>query len=289
MDEEKYLSEKTFDMHLKRLGNYFGYGDNFKKKKQYRPNVRMISLEITTDCSLHCFNCNRSCSQAPSSENMSVAQIAKFVKESISLNWRWERILIMGGEPTLHPNFFEILKVLGVYNKYNPACIISLETNGFDLRTKKILQKIPKFIRINNTDKRTPKQKYLSYNIAPIDLPEYENSKFESGCSTAQRCGLGMIRYGYYGCGSGASVDRVFGFDIGIKKLEDLNDDNVFKQFKILCKYCGIYKINSLPIPDKENIKTWEDSLITTQQTSPSWKKAYDQYKKKKPKLSLYK
>ena len=99
---------------------------------------------------------------------------------------------------------------------------------------------------------------------------------------------MGLTRYGYYGCGSGASVDRVFGFNVGIKKLKDVNEKAIKAQFSKLCQYCGNYKINSLPNPTKKNIKIWEDSLIVEQQTSKSWKIAYRNYKKNKPKLSLY-
>ena len=283
------INEESLYIHRKQLLEYFSKIGKSNKRTQYLPDGKSIVLEITTDCNLRCFNCNRSCSQAPSSENMSVGQISKFVRESIALKWKWELITIMGGEPTLHPNFLEILNVLGVYKKFNPSCILSLQTNGFGDKVDRILQKVPTFIRVTNTHKKAQSQKYISYNIAPIDLLEYKKSKFKSGCSIPERCGLGLTRYGYYGCGSGASVDRVFGFNVGVKKLKDLNADIIKKQFDVVCRYCGSYKINSLPTPNEKNIKTWEDNLITTQQTSPSWKKAYDQYEKKKPKLSLYK
>jgi len=43
---------------------------------------------------------------------MSVEQIQKFINESVDNNVKWERIRVMGGEPTLHPDIFEILNLL---------------------------------------------------------------------------------------------------------------------------------------------------------------------------------
>jgi hypothetical protein len=86
---------------------------------------------------------------------------------------------------------------------------------------------------------------------------------------------MGLSKYGYYPCSPGAALDRIFGFDVGIKKLSLVHDKNLLRnQFKVLCKYCGHYK--------EPNEKV-DKNLI-----SKSWQLAYKNYKNNRPNLSVY-
>lgn len=247
--------------------------------KRYTANNE-IALDITTACNMNCFNCEASCYQAPSSEGMSLKQINKFVNESIKLRYYWSAIKLRGGEPTLHPQFFDILKLIKKYKDFNHNCKIIIVTNGIGKKVREILSNLPDWAGITNSgfNKKNSKQNYTfnSYNVAPIDLISYKFfTDFTKGCIRIQKCyGLALSRYGYYPCCPGANVDRVFGFDLGIKKLSFVNKLNLQNQMKILCKYCGHFKE-----PNEYVIK---------QKTSISWNKAYKKYEKEKPKLSLY-
>lgn len=184
------------------------------------------------------------------------------------------------GEPTLQPQLFEILKVLKKYKEFYPNSNIQIVSNGFGKKVNEIFGKLPPWLNIENTAKKSSKQTFVSYNVAPIDLDKYKNADFAKACNITEVCGMGLTRYGYYICGVGASLDRVFGFDIGIKNLFLLLEDSrLKKQRKKLCKYCGHYK-------DK-NTKNGRD-WINEGKMSPGWIKAYRKYKKDKPKLSLY-
>jgi hypothetical protein len=207
---------------------------------------------------------------------MSLEQITKFVHESIELNWRWKSIVLIGGEPTLHPQLFEILSILKKYKDLNPRCTIAVATNGFGPRTNEILSQLPGWVRIDNSQKQSNDHEFSSYNIAPIDLAEYKTADFAKGCSYIQNCGLGLTKYGYYPCGPGASVDRVFGFDIGLKKLSLLNNTQLKIQLKKLCQFCGHFKDD------------YGSEKITTEKMSARWQKAYKKYKKRNPKISRY-
>jgi len=250
--------------------------------KSFIPNKNRVELEITSNCNLRCLNCDRSCRQAPSEEYMFLEQIKKFIKESIELKWDWEYIGLIGGEPTLHPKLFDILKIIKEYNDFNSKSDIQIVTNGHGKKVNSVLDNLPNWINIRNDRKSDPIQLFSSYNIAPIDLRKYKNADFSTGCFITEDCGLGLTRYGYYPCGAGASVDRIFGFDIGIKRLSEINDLKLKKQLKILCSYCGHFKDCGTEYWKKK--KGW----VEEQKTSKNWKKAYENYKKKKPKLSLY-
>ena len=253
----------------------------FLKKEKIFPwhtNRRKIELEITTECNLGCYNCDRSCRQAPSSESMSLQQIQTFIDESLQLNQGWINIAILGGEPTLHPHFFEVLDIFDKYKISNPGCRIELVTSGYGQRVVGILNKIPSWIEITNIKKKSHIQKFSTYNIAPIDTAEFVSSNFSLGCEITEYCGLGLTRYGYYPCGAGASVDRVFGFDIGLKKLSDCQPKKLKNQLKTLCKYCGHYKDRDM----------WNYNTETEEKISEIWQNTYRKYREKKPHLSLF-
>ena len=117
---------------------------------------------------------------------------------------------------------------------------------------------------------------FVSYNVAPIDLPEYQKKDFSRGCWITNICGLGLTRYGFYPCGAGASLDRVFGFDIGVKSLNEMDISRMQNLLPRLCQLCGHFKEN------------YETKLISDEEISETWKQAYQQYRVKKPWLSLY-
>jgi len=234
-------------------------------------NLNQIELEICTECNLHCLNCDRSCTQAVSNEYMTLDQISEFIKESKELNWKWKRISLLGGEPTLHINFFEILEILNKY-RLETGCEIEVVTNGFGNKVKKTISEIPNWVLIRNSNKTSPIQYFYSYNVASIDLNEYKNSDFSKGCWVSGYCGIGLTVNGYYPCGAGASVDRVFNKGIGIEKLKDVNETSLRQQMKFLCSVCGHFKRN------------FEGTLITSEIMSETWKDAYLKYNENKNK-----
>lgn len=240
--------------------------------RKYTRSKCFIQIDITYECNLNCYNCDRSCRQAPTKENITVDQIEYFVKESIDNNIKWERICILGGEPTLHPELFTILNILLDYkNNFSPESRIRLVTNGCSAKVKNVLKKIPKEIKIDNSGKISNLQTFCLYNRAPQDIFLYRNLDFTNGCWITSLCGIGLTPYGYYPCAAGGAIDRIFGFDIGRKELPHHNDD-LLDQLHRLCKLCGHF---ISMYGRKENI-------------TETWKSAYNQYKTEKPVLTRY-
>lgn len=231
---------------------------------------------------MRCINCEASCRQAPSEEYLSIEQIEKFVDSAKKLKYDWDFIRLRGGEPTLHPQFLECIEIIKKYKDFNPHCKIVLVTNGAGEEVKAVLAKIPNWIHVTHGNMLRPKEEkrydyasFNTYNEAPIDLWYYKFEDFTKGCYRIKECyGLALSRYGYYPCSPGANVDRVFGFDIGIKELSLVDEKALRNQMKILCRYCGHFK--------EPNYCTAEEKV------SASWEKAYKRYKKQEIKLSLY-
>jgi len=233
----------------------------------------IIEIDITYYCQLKCFNCNRSCRQAPSDERMTVLQIKKFIAESIANNVKWKMIRLLGGEPLTHPDILEIINVLLDYkNNYFSDSIIELVTSGFGQEVRYVLDKIPKAVKIKNFSKKSPILLHSPFNMAPQDSRNYKAGDFPNGCAQLSVCGMGLSLHGYYCCAIAAGIDRVFGFDIGRKSLP-LASDLMLDQMQRVCKLCGIS--SSFRLTKKELI-------------SASWREAYERYKKVKPELTLY-
>ncbi len=237
-----------------------------------------IEIEITTKCNMRCYHCDRSCRQAPSNECMSIDQIKYFINESIKAGKKWNFIVIIGGEPTLHPNIYEICDLLIDYKiKYSPNTKITISTNGFSVETKNVLKNLPEIIHKENSSKTSPKNSHFyTFNVAPVDVEKYIKAKtdFSKACSTVSTAGTALTRYGYYSCGAAASIDRVLGLDIGIKSINGITEKALRTQLKLLCGYCGIFKKN--------------DDTYNMKDVSPTWQKIYQDYKKSSPELKLY-
>ncbi len=82
---------------------------------QYRRSRNRIEIDITYRCNLRCVNCNRSIARAPENLDIQVDKIAKFAEDSLRRSVRWRRIRLLGGEPTLHPQFMQIVELLRSY------------------------------------------------------------------------------------------------------------------------------------------------------------------------------
>jgi hypothetical protein len=233
-----------------------------------------IEIELTTACNLHCFNCNRSCAQAPSNEELSLCQISAFITQSIKLRWAWNRISILGGEPMLHSHLNEVFLQFRRYKHYRKSCVFHFLTNGLIKPSA-----VPNWITVINSNKTSRTQQFAAYNSAPIDRGISDCSK---GCWIPYNCGIGFSRYGFYPCGAGASIDRVFGFDVGKKTLEGITMNTLASQFSLLCKHCGHF---GEMLIDGNII----NRIITTEVVcSKSWIDAYKNYRVKKPVLRLY-
>lgn len=253
-----------------------------KLKLPYRLKMSQIEIELTTYCNLRCLNCDRSCRQVASTEQMSIKQIEKFIKESIVTKKKWKQIRILGGEPTLHPDIVNICNLFIEYKrKHSSKTRILLFTNGYGPRVNNILETIPVGIEIRNSNKDSPIQQFSSYNVSPIDLNNFQENTidFSKGCVIIESCGLGLTRYGYYPCGAGGSTDRIFGMDIGIKELSEVSEPLLREQLSLLCKYCGHYK-------DWGREKN--STIVTEEVMSKSWRDAYSNYVKNEPELTLY-
>jgi Radical SAM superfamily/4Fe-4S single cluster domain len=204
----------------------------------HRRSRTRIELDITWACDLRCANCNRSCAQAPTGEQMTVDQVRRFVDDSLARGHRWERIRVLGGEPTLHPHLAEILAELDRYRQQLPAVVIEIATHGHGERTRAVLATLPDWVRVDNSHKESAEQSFEPFNVAPTDTEDLARAAFRNGCPITTVCGIGLGPRGYYPCAVAGGIDRVFGFDAGRTELPPDGDD-LLDQLDRFCRLCG--------------------------------------------------
>lgn len=263
-------------MSLQTLGFRFKFLLKSRFIIPFRSNMQRVEIEIITACNFKCFNCDRSCAQAPSTERMSVDQIRHFVEESLDLDWKWTYVGLIGGEPTLHPELLDIIRVLERYRSRRTDCAVEVLTNGYGPRAERVLESLPDWVSVRNSKRRTSVNNFVRFHEAPLDSPRWRDAPFSMGCHVTEFCGLGLTRNGFYPCGAGGSIDRVFGLDVGIKSLAKVDRKALRRQKIRLCALCGHFKARS------RSDFSWE------QVVSPTWRRALDAYRKRRPLLETY-
>lgn len=230
---------------------------------------------------------------------MSLDQIDRFIKESVSHGKKWRKIVLQGGEPLLHPNVQEILEMFVNYKKqHSPGTFLRITTNGYGAKVRKILETVPPEIFVMNTKKipiskeghikitGRPEPEFDTYHSAAIDAVEASSGAgidYRTGCSIPQTAGMGLTRYGYYPCGAGASVDRIFGFNVGAKSLAEISERGFRESLDKLCRHCGHFKAKG-----RYDLKAAVPLTSPEQVTSESWRVALEQFKERKDQLSEY-
>ncbi len=244
---------------------------------RYRRSPDRIDIDITWSCNLRCFHCNRSCQQAPTEERMTVGQIRRFLEESRERGVAWKKIHLIGGEPTLHPQFGEILEMVREYRgRYSPGTNIKVTTNGFGDQVSRVLAGIPKDVDLRNTRKISRQQDdFIRFNLAPRDSPDYAGADFSNACCVTRDAGIGLCRFGYYPCVGAGAIDRIFGFDCGRKTLPD-PDDGMEAELMRFCSLCGFFRLN---------YTSEVDGGLTM---SPTWQRAYEAWHARPPSLTPF-
>lgn len=258
----------------------------------FRSRLDRIIIDLTHECDLACLDCNRSCGagQAPAAESIGLEQVRRFVSESLDSGKRWRRIMLEGGEPTLHPQLDEIIAELQRYRRSGHAdCEIELCSNGHGPRAAQMLQRHSGGVLTKNSAKfPRPAQGHFAFNVAPRDLPGFAGADYSQGCYIHRIFGLGLTRSGYYPHPVCAGIDRVFGFDIGLKSLPATAGDLVAQMLR-LCPLCGHFREYRLDGGRRPRFRHRGGSPIYPPGSrSTSWDRAYRAFREKPPVLTLY-
>lgn len=235
----------------------------------YRRSRNRIEIDITYLCNLRCQNCNRSISQAPEKLHISLDTIKQFVAESIERKKHWKVIRVLGGEPTLHPEFKQVIAELLKYRAWEPTCSIIVVSNGNSRTVNSALEKLPAEIKVENSAKTGNIQPAFGpFNDAPIDDPAFKHAEYRNGCEIMETCGMGLTPLGYYPCAIAGGIDRIAGKKLGYSTLPS-DEDDMTELCQEMCRLCGHFKEgHGMP----QDLR----APLLTQKTSVTWVKMFE-------------
>lgn len=240
---------------------------------QYRRSRDRIEIDITYLCNLRCQNCNRSISLAPEKLHISLDTIKQFVAGSIERKKQWKVIRVLGGEPTLHPEFEQVIAELLKYRVWEPSCSIIVVSNGNSRAVNAALEKLPAEIEVENSAKTANIQpSFGPFNDAPIDDPAFKHAEYRNGCDIMETCGMGLTPLGYYPCAIAGGIDRIAGKNLGYSTLPSDHDD-MTELCEEMCRLCGHFKEGHGMPPDLR-------APLLTQETSVTWVKMFEDRKR---------
>lgn len=209
----------------------------------YEPNIEWLEIAITYICNVQCSNCNALSTQAPTKrkDDMTLADVQRFLDESVACAYPWKWLKLFGGEPTIHPQFDEICTALAAYrDKYNPEVRLSVVSNATNphkvsevVRALRFDPQVSPKVRTNRDQWGNPLL-YVPTNVSPADL----GLKGTDGCFIPQDCGIALNNLGFWPCSPAGAAARVFGYEAPVKRVQDITSQRLKVMYKH-CDHCG--------------------------------------------------
>ena len=252
-----------------------------KRKTAYLPNMHRIEIDLTYKCNLRCTGCSRSSAQVPEDLHIEMRLIDKFLEETEKKGIVWDRVALLGGEPTLHPQFLKIIEKLDNWFLQNsPHTEVKVISNGSGPKVQDQLNKMPPRWFYDKSFKQQQKKGisfdyFKPFNAAPIDDVEWAREDFSKGCWITQDSGIGLAPFGYFPCAISGGIERIMKLGLGKSEIPDDSFDflPVLNEY---CQYCGCFRNDSFQNREQQTKISTDAGTV-----SETWRKSYSRYQKK--------
>ena len=209
-----------------------------EKLPDYTPKTNEAEWHITYRCDLRCINCNRLCFLPPTTRDMTLDDAREFVRQARELAW-YPKIVIIGGEPTLHRDLFGFIEIA---NELSPGRV-EIWSNGYRPAAKQLLAQIRSsgMARVCDATMKPDGSVILpqaDFFLAPIDFGITDHPPCHN--HGAIGCGISVDADGYALCSVGGAIDSVLKLGVRTRNLADLFDPEfAYRQTRALCNVCG--------------------------------------------------
>src|SRR5574340_157281 len=158
-----------------------------------------VELNITLRCNQRCPNCNRLCNLFPEqTADVDLDAIDNFCYDTRAIPVK--RVKLVGGEPTMHPEFIEIVEMLGMAVSEGGIGSVKIDTNG-----TRVLPDIDLPPGIRWSGRHPRKKRHLPVLWSPTDL-----GLPVKPCSMPRRCGFSLDSKGWLPCSMGIVLVEAF-------------------------------------------------------------------------------
>lgn len=209
MDRDDINRMKSYIRHPKKGLNRFRLNGDIKNKRLIPASLPLkIELVITELCNLKCEMCF---AYRETSSHMSLDLYNKIARELFPTA---PIVFLIGGEPTLHPEFSKLVHVASSY-----GCKLQMTTNGTVLRDKEIPLIVQNFERINVSFDGGTKSTYekirkgAKFHKVTGNLKKLTTARDQKGSS---------LKIGFSFC---SSVDNVHELPALVKVADDIGID----------------------------------------------------------------
>lgn len=222
------------------------------------PVFQDAALNVTFACNLSCVGCDRASFIKPThGPAMTLDRLGTFFEELRQTGTQLRRMRLVGGEPTLHPDFLAMAEMAMQYARsVSPACVVRLFSNRFSDKSQQLVQVVRGMypdIEIRGARKarsaRFPRMTRYPY-VSPLDAGIHcPHPCMNMACRG--KCGASVDQVGYTICPTGSPIDSILGLNARAKTLKQMLDPEFVRwQTETLCSRCGqfmAYKPRELP------------------------------------------
>ena len=250
------------------------------------PTSGKAEIHIGYECDLACRNCNRmSFLNDAHTPAMVPADLTDFLDQCRALGW-WPSILLIGGEPTMHPDFFEFCAIAQGFvtegrqiDGNELHCQLWSNQASEDARAK--CAKARDWFGVSLVPETVkPRSQILSiYDIfvSPIDMGL--DGRPHCWQHASEICGISVDSAGFTPCAIGGAIDGILGLGFRTKRLADLFDEEKVAEItKTMCGHCG-HHLSQFGHP-KMSAEDWRAKVAAQpkwngMRVSPTWEAAF--------------
>lgn len=241
---------------------------------------------ITLACDLECSACTRaSFLREPHTASMTIEDAHEFCRQASALDWH-PQIIIIGGEPTMHPDFEMFVDIARGFN----GCVPQVWSNGYSPKAQRRLAMVrDKAAVVVDTQKPEgsitgPNERFKGWMddmfVSPTDMgrESVRMTCYQHGGTGPETnpglCGISVDHDGYAPCALGGAIESLLRVGGRTKVLADLFDqDKAAKMSEELCRHCG-FQGTLQGFLTREQVDSQPKRFGTP--LSPTWEKAFE-------------